>query len=118
LLVHHYGQELFELPLALRRDQSAFKQNGAQLIDQRGPLADQPVSGMSSWSWLNRIVGSIAAFAIPTTSRSSFSAPSRRAAHILATLGGRHHRGRRRACRMMSAAAGFHADDARRMFLR
>ena len=45
MFVHHHGQELFELPLALRRDQSAFKQNGAQLIDQSRPLADQTVSG-------------------------------------------------------------------------
>jgi hypothetical protein len=45
LSVHQHGQELLELPLALRRDQSAFKQNSAQLVDQSRPLADQTVSG-------------------------------------------------------------------------
>ena len=44
MLVHQHGQELLKLPLALRRDHPAFKQDGAQLIDQRRPLADQPVS--------------------------------------------------------------------------
>ena len=33
LLVHQDGQELLELPLALRRDESALQQDGAQLID-------------------------------------------------------------------------------------
>ncbi len=44
LFVHQYGQELFELPLALRSDEAALQQNGAQLIDQSRPLADQTVS--------------------------------------------------------------------------
>jgi hypothetical protein len=34
LFVHQHGQELLELPLALWRDHPAFKQDGAQLIDQ------------------------------------------------------------------------------------
>jgi hypothetical protein len=33
LLVHQHVQELFELPLALRRDQPSLQQNAAQLID-------------------------------------------------------------------------------------
>src|SRR6202046_3710600 len=44
LLIHQHGQELLELPLALRRDYSSLQQNGAQLIDQSCPLPDQPVS--------------------------------------------------------------------------
>src|SRR6202044_1890905 len=32
-LIHQHGQELLELPLALRRDYSSLQQNGAQLID-------------------------------------------------------------------------------------
>ena len=43
LFVHQYSQELLELPLALRSDESALQQNGAQLIDQSRPLADQTV---------------------------------------------------------------------------
>ena len=43
LLIHQHGQELLELPLALRRDHSSLQQNGAQLIDQSRPLADQSV---------------------------------------------------------------------------
>src|ERR1700691_3674507 len=43
-LIHQHGQELLELPLALRRDHSSLQQNGAQLIDQSCPLPDQPVS--------------------------------------------------------------------------
>src|ERR1700735_4682219 len=43
-LIHQHGQELLELPLALRRDYSSLQQNGAQLIDQSCPLPDQPVS--------------------------------------------------------------------------
>ena len=35
--------ELLRLPLALRSKKSALQQNGAQLVDQRCPLAD-PVS--------------------------------------------------------------------------
>src|SRR5208283_5687500 len=38
LLVHEDGQELLELPLALRRDHSALQQDGAQLIDQSRSL--------------------------------------------------------------------------------
>ena len=37
------SQELLELPLALRSDESALQQNGAQLIDQSRPLDDQTV---------------------------------------------------------------------------
>ena len=43
-LIHQHGQELLELPLALRRDHPSLQQNGAQLIDQSGSLPDQPVS--------------------------------------------------------------------------
>ena len=45
LFVHQHGQELFKFPLALRRDHSAFQQDGEKLIDQSCPLANQPVSG-------------------------------------------------------------------------
>jgi hypothetical protein len=43
LLVHENGQKLLEPPLALRRDHSALQQDGAQLIDQGRPLADQTI---------------------------------------------------------------------------
>jgi hypothetical protein len=43
LFVRQHGQELHKLPLALRGHQSALEQNGAQLIDQSRPLADQAV---------------------------------------------------------------------------
>jgi hypothetical protein len=39
------ARNCFKPPLALRRDHSAFQQDGAKLIDQSCPLADQPVSG-------------------------------------------------------------------------
>jgi hypothetical protein len=44
LLVLQHAQELLELPLALRRDHSAFKQDSAQLVDQSRPHTDQTVS--------------------------------------------------------------------------
>jgi hypothetical protein len=44
LLVHQHVQKLLELPLALRRDHSAFKHDTAQLVDQSPPLTDQTVS--------------------------------------------------------------------------
>ena len=43
MFIHQHAQELLELPLALRRDQASLQQNGAQLIDQSGPLTDQTV---------------------------------------------------------------------------
>ena len=41
LLVHQDTQKLLELPFALRRDQSSLQKDGAQLIDQSRPLANQ-----------------------------------------------------------------------------
>ena len=43
LLIHQHAQEALELPLALRRDMPTLQQDGAQLIDQSRPLADQPI---------------------------------------------------------------------------
>ena len=37
-------EELLQLPLALRGDETALQENGAQLVDQSGPFTDQSVS--------------------------------------------------------------------------
>jgi hypothetical protein len=40
LFVHQVVEELLQLPLALRGDDSALQQDRAQLVDQIGPFTD------------------------------------------------------------------------------
>jgi hypothetical protein len=128
LLVHQHGQELLELPLALRRNHSSFQQNGAQLIDQSRPLPHQPVSRSMKRLHIELVLA--LQFDEPHRRPSCcFRDPLGVAIVVLLRLGvgpdifGRHQPdivavSGEDATEMMGAAAGLHPDNARRKLLR
>ena len=128
LLIHQDAQKLLELPLALRRDHPALKQNGAQLIDQSRPLADQPISRSMKRLHIELVLA--LQFDKPhRRPRRRFRDPLGVAIVVLlrldirADIFGRHQPhivavSGEHAAKMMGAAAGLHPDNARRKLLR
>jgi hypothetical protein len=128
LFVHQHAQKLLQLPLALGRDHPAFKQDGAQLIDQRRPLSDQPVSGSVERLHIELVL----ALQLDKTHRRprrGFRDPLGVAIIVLLRLdigphifGGHQSDGvtmsGEQPAKVMRAAAGLHSDDARRKLLR
>ena len=127
-IVHEDGQELLELPLALRRDHSALQQDGAQLIDQSRSLPDQPVPRPmkrldvelvlalqidKAHRWARRRLRDPLRVTIVVLLRFDVGPNifGRHQPHVVAVSG-------ENAAKMMSAAAGLHSDNASRQLLR
>jgi hypothetical protein len=71
------GGEFFEIGLALGDDDPALQQYRPELVDERRAFADLPIARYGrSWACAfnstKRLVGRVAASAIPSASRSSF----------------------------------------------
>lgn len=115
---------MFKLPFALRRDQAAFKQDRAQLVDQRRPLTDQPVPGSVKRLHVELILA-LQSHKAHRRPRRSLRDPLSVAIIVLlrldvrADIFGRHQpnlmiMGGEQPAQMMSPAARLHPDDARR----
>ena len=128
LFVHQHGQELLKLPLALRRGHAAFKQDGAQLIDQGRPLPDQPVALTMERLHVELILA-LQFDKAHRRPRRRFRDPLGVAIVVFLRLDiGPHILGRHQPdvvtvhgeqpAEVMRAAAGLHADHARRELLR